>query len=138
MRDAHLRFYSWTILALSPAILCAFFATNPYIFLALYALIQLITVPFIVYASAIIALLAPSRLRGQLMGLFLFVFNIVGFGAGPAIVGALTDFVFKDERLIGWSLASVVIVGSAIAFLTMRLALGTLDRTVAAAQGDPA
>jgi MFS family permease len=135
MRDAHLRFYSWLILILSPAIIYAFFASNPYIFLALYALIQIITVPFIVYASAIVALLAPSRLRGQLLGIFMFIFNIIGFGAGPAVVGALTDFLFKDEGKVGMSLAIVVIGGATVAFVAMRAALGALDRAVTVAQG---
>lgn len=134
MRDAHLRFYSWLIMLLSPAIIYAFFATNPYLFLGLYALIQIITVPFIVYCSALVALLAPSHLRGQLLGIFLFIFNIIGFGGGPAIVGALTDFLFRDERKIGMSLAIVVIAGSTIAFVIMRAALGTLDRAVATVQ----
>jgi MFS family permease len=134
MRDAHLRFYSWLILIFSPAIGYAFFASNPYVFLALYALIQIITVPFIVYASALIALLAPSRLRGQLLGILMFIYNIIGFGVGPAIVGALTDFLFRDESKVGMSLAIVVIGGSGIAFLMMRAALGRLDRAIAAVQ----
>lgn len=96
MRDAHLRFYTWTIATLSPAIIYAFLAANPYVFLACYALIQIITVPFIVYGSAIIALLAPSQLRGQLLGLLMFVFNIVA-GGGPALVGFMTDHVFGNE-----------------------------------------
>lgn len=134
MRDAHLRFYSWLILLLSPAIGYAFFASNPYVFLAMYALIQIITVPFIVYASALVALLAPSRLRGQLLGIFMFIFNIIGFGGGPAIVGALTDFLFKDEKMIGMSLAIVVIGGATASFLIMRAALGRLNHAVAAVQ----
>lgn len=128
VRDAHLRFYSWLIVALSPAILAAFFVQNVYAFLALYAVIQLITVPYIVYCSAIIAMLAPNRLRGRLLGLVMFVTNIVGFGAGPTVVGALTEFVFADEAKIGWSLAIIVIGGSAIALIAMRLALPLLRR----------
>ncbi|MCB2078269.1 MAG: MFS transporter [Novosphingobium sp.] len=130
MRDAHLRFYTWTILTLSPAILFAFLATNPYVFLACYALIQIITVPFIVYGSAIIALLAPSHLRGQLLGLLMFVFNIAGFGGGPALIGFLTDHVFGDEAQVGKSLAVVTIGGAVLAFLAMRIALPLLRRAV--------
>lgn len=132
MRDAHLRFYTWTIVALSPAIIYAFLATNPYVFLACYALIQLITVPFIVYGSAIIALLAPAGLRGQLLGMLMFVFNIVGFGAGPAIVGAITTYVFHDEAMVGQSLAIVVIGGAALALVAMRAVLPRLDAAIAA------
>lgn len=128
--DAHLRFYSWLILALSPAILGAFFVPNVYGFLALYALIQLITVPYIVYCSALVAILAPNRLRGRLLGIVMFVTNIVGFGAGPTIVGALTDFLFGDESMIGYSLAIIVIGGSAMAFVAMRLALPHLRQAI--------
>jgi len=131
MKDAHLRFYTWTIAALSPAIVYAFLASNPYVFLACYALVQIITVPFIVYGSAIIALLAPSRLRGQLLGLLMFVFNIVGFGGGPALVGFMTDHVFGDEALIGNSLMVVTVGGALLAFIAMRIALPKLDAAVA-------
>ena len=134
VRDAHLRFYAWTIAVLSPAIVYAFMAANPYVFLACYALIQIITVPFIVYGSAIIALLAPSRLRGRLLGLLMFVFNIVGFGGGPALVGLLTDKVFGNEALIGQSLAVVTIGGALLAFVSMWIALPLLNRAVAARQ----
>lgn len=130
VRDAHLRFYSWMIMVLSPVILCAFFVSNVFVFLILYALIQLITVPYIVYCSALIAMLAPSQIRGRLLGLFMFITNIVGFGLGPAIVGALTDFLFGDEAAIGQSLAVVVIGGSAIALLALRMALPSLRRAV--------
>ncbi len=131
MRDAHLRFYTWTILALSPAIIAAFFVSNPYLFLACYALIQIITVPFIVYGSAIISLLAPSHARGQLLGLLMFVFNIAGFGGGPALIGLLTDYVFADEAKVGMSLAVVTIGGAALALIAMRVALPLLGRAVA-------
>jgi len=134
MRDAHLRVYGWMILGLSPAILYAFFAANVYVFLACYAMIQFITVPFIVYASAIIALLAPSRLRGRLLGACLFVFNLIGLGVGPTLVGALTDFAFGDESKVGYSLGLVVIVASGAAFVAMRLALRRLRGAVGQAQ----
>ena len=132
VKDAHLRFYGWLILALSPAIAGAFFVPNVYAFLALYALIQLITVPYIVYCSALVAMLAPNQLRGRLLGIFLLITNIVGFGLGPAIVGALTDFLFGDEAMIGYSLAIVVTTGATVAFVMMRLALPKLRCSITA------
>lgn len=85
MKDAHLRFFCWTIVALSPALVAAYFVTSPYLFLVCYALSQLLTAPYAVYGAAMIALLAPSHLRGRLLGLLLFVTSIVGSGAGPAL-----------------------------------------------------
>jgi hypothetical protein len=64
----------------------------------------------------------------------MLVFNIVGFGGGPALVGVLTDRVFGDEALLGMSLAVVVIGGAALALIAMRIALPRLNAAVAEAQ----
>src|SRR5258708_34477936 len=97
MKDVHLRFYSWLILIVSPALIAMSFVSNPWLFLACYAVAQFITVPFIVYLSSVLALLAANRVRAQSIAIFMFVFNIVGNGGGPALVGYLTDYAFHDD-----------------------------------------
>ena len=131
MQDAHLRFYSWLILALSPVVVFTFFAPTVWVFLACYCVVQFITVPFMVYVSSVMALLAPNAVRAQMLAIFLFAFTILGLGAGPAIVALLTDHVFADEAKIGQSLAVVVITGAAIAFVTLRMSLRFLAPAVA-------
>lgn len=130
MKDAHLRFYSWLILGLMPVVAYMFFADNVYLFLACYCIAQFITVPFMVYVSSIMALLAPSAIRARMLAFFLFVFTILGLGAGPAIVGSLTDYVFRDEAKLGYSLAVVVTTGAVIAFVTFRIALRYLGPAI--------
>lgn len=134
MRDAHLRYYSWMIAALAPVIAYMFFAANPWVFLACYGVVQFVTVPFMVYLSSVIALLAPSVVRGQLIGIFMFVFTMLGMGAGPAVVGALTSYVFGSDALIGYSLAVVVIASCAIGFFALRLSLPHLAAAIAASE----
>lgn len=131
MDDAHLRFYSWLIAGLSPVIVFAFFAPSVWLFLLSYGVVQFVTVPFMVYVSSVIGLLAPPTIRARLLAMFLFVFTLLGLGAGPAIVALLTDRVFADEALIGRSLAIVVIGGAAVAFIAFRMALGHLAPAVA-------
>lgn len=132
MKDAHLRYYSWMILILSPVLIYMFFTPNPWLFLGFYGVAQFITVPFMVYLSSVMALLAPSAVRGQMIAIFMFVFTILGMGTGPSIVGALTDFVFHDEAMLGWSLAIVVISGSAVGFVALRMSLRYLAPAVVA------
>lgn len=134
MRDAHLRFYSWLMLAVAPAVIFLFLAHDAWLFLVLYCVVQFVTVPFMVYASSVIALLAPNAVRGQLLAIFLFCFTLLGLGAGPALVGALTDFVFRDEAKIGASMMIVVVGCFALAFVTMRAALFYLAPSVRQAQ----
>jgi len=60
---------------------------------------------------AALQLVTPNQMRGQVIAMFGFVVNIVGMGIGPLVIALLTDFVFKDEARLGWSivLASVII-----------------------------
>jgi hypothetical protein len=60
----------------------------------------------------------------------MFVFNIIGNGGGPALVGFLTDFVFHDEKKVGYSLAVVVIGSAAVALACCRAALRYLGPAV--------
>lgn len=132
MKDAHLRFYSWLILGLLPVIGYMFFASNVWAFLACYCVAQFITVPFMVYVSTVIALTAPAGARARLLGFFLFVFTLIGQGAGPAMVASLTDYVFRDEAKLGYSLAVVVCGGAVIALACFRLALRPLAAAITA------
>ncbi|WP_202842587.1 MFS transporter [Luteimonas saliphila] len=134
MKDAHMRFYSWLMYLLAPAVVLLFVVSDPWVFLGLYCLVQFITVPFMVYVSSIIALLAPNAIRGQLIAMFLFVFTTLGMGAGPALVGALTDFVFKDEARLGTSLMIVIVSCFAIALVAMRLSLRYLGPSILRAE----
>ncbi|AEG48300.1 major facilitator superfamily MFS_1 [Sphingobium chlorophenolicum L-1] len=131
MKDAHLRFYGWLILGFLPVIAYMFFATNPYVFLACYCMAQFITVPFMVYVSSVMGLIAPATIRSRMLASFLFVFTILGQGAGPAIVAALTQYVFRDEGALGRSLAVVVTASSILALLSFRMALRYLAPAIA-------
>lgn len=134
MKDAHMRFYSWLMVALAPAVLLLFVVSEPWLFLGLYCVVQFVTVPFMVYVSSIVALLAPNAIRGQLIASFLFVFTTLGMGAGPALVGAITDFAFQDESRIGASLSIVVVSCFVIALVAMRLSLRYLAPSILRAE----
>jgi hypothetical protein len=123
MRDVHLRFYAWLIIAISPAFAFLFAATDPRLVLVLYALVQFVTVPFFVFVSAVIVLAAPPAARGQLAGLYIASFTVLGQGVGPPLVGAITDFVFRDEAKLGQSLAVTTIGGIIVAFAALQIAL---------------
>lgn len=132
MKDAHLRYYGWMIAALLPVVLAMFFVPDPWLFLACYGVVQFITVPFMVYLSSVMALLAPVGVRGQMIGFFMFVFTVLGMGAGPSLVGALTDLAFADESQLGKALAIVVGAASLIALVALRLTLRDLAPAVRA------
>jgi MFS family permease len=138
MRDVHLRFYSWLMIGLSPAFFFLFAVPDPRIVLVLYALVQFVTVPFFVFVSSVIVLAAPASARGQLVALYVASFTILGQGVGPPLVGAITDFVFRDEAMLGRALAIVTIGGVAMAFIALQLARRHVNAAFADADADQA
>jgi hypothetical protein len=47
--------------------------------------------------------------------LYLFIFNAVGFGSGATVVAFVTDHVFRNEAMIGYSMVAVAAVLGPIA-----------------------
>jgi MFS family permease len=123
MKDAHLRFYVWLMVGMLPVALALFAVTNPWVFLGLYGVFQIITVPFMIYVSALIAMLAPNQIRGQLIAISLFVCTTVGMGLGPTFVGFIVDYVFGDESRLGSAMAIVIVTAFVTALIAMWLAL---------------
>lgn len=130
VRDIHLRFYRWLIIGFSPAFLLLFFVQNPAIVLVMYALVQFVTVPFFVYVAAVIVMVAPNATRGQLSALYFASFTVLGQGVGPPLVGAITDYVYSDEQMLGMSLASVVITSMVIALIALQVALANFGPAI--------
>ena len=58
-------------------------------------------------APTILQLMAPNRMRAQVTALFMLVAVLVGYTGGPALVAMLTDYVFRDEGTLNYSLAIV-------------------------------
>ena len=68
--------------------------------------------------NAALQIITPNQMRGQVTALFLFVFNVIGFGAGPTVVALLTDYVFRGESLLRYSLcASACVLGPLAAWI---------------------
>lgn len=132
-RDAHLRVFLWLLAAIAPLAFLMFSVTDPTLFIVMYGAVQVATIPFMVYISSIVSLLAPNRVRGQLNALFLGVITVLGMGSGPMLVGGLTDFLYGDESRIGSSLTIVLITGLTIAFVSLFLAMRRLRPAIEAA-----
>jgi MFS family permease len=68
-------------------------------------------------AAAAIQEMMPNRMRGQASAVYLFVINLIGLGLGPSMVAWVTDYGFRDESMLRYSILIVTTaahVGSAI------------------------
>jgi MFS family permease len=78
--------------------------------------------PFGAAVAAVMAI-SPSRMRAQASALFLLGVNVIGLAGGPIVVAAFTDFVFKDDQLIAYSLASLVALTAPLAAIIIWLSM---------------
>jgi MFS family permease len=93
-----------------------------------------ITIAGIGSQNAAMLMVTPNKMRGQMTALFLAMYNVVGFGAGPTVVALLTDYVFGRENMLRWALLVTVSVLSTIAAITITLGLKPYGREVARAR----
>ncbi len=122
MRDAHVRFHMLTWLLSAPAVALAFMVDNSVLFLLLLGVFYLFTYAFQGYSIAGLQLVTPSYFRGRMSAAYLTYLNLIGLACGPTAVGALTDFVFKDTEMVGWSMAIVTIACAPIGMTLLWIA----------------
>ena len=86
-------------------------------------------------APAAIQQITPNEMRAQASAFYLFVVNLIGLGLGPTAVAMVTDYVFRDDGALRWSLLLVGIVTHVGTVAALALGLkpfrASLDRVSA-------
>ena len=82
-------------------------------------------------ANAAAAAIVPARMRAQGAALYFFVLSLVSSTLGPTVVAVLTDYVFRADSAVGWSLAVTNVVGMAAAILLFIWGMPAYRRTLA-------
>jgi len=54
--------------------------------------------------NAVMLIVTPNAIRGQVAALYLFIFFVVGSGLGPLVTGVVTDHVFTSPDDLRWSI----------------------------------
>ena len=123
MSDAHLRFYTWTLGLAIPFAVVAVRASDPVVALICFGVVDVVALTYVLYFSALIQLLVPNQMRGRMTGLFLFVITMAGQGLGPPVVAMITDYVFRDPLMVGWSMTLVSVAAMTTALILFRFVL---------------
>ena len=81
-------------------------------------------------AAAAAAEIVPAPLRAQGVALYFFVLNLVSSALGPTAVALVTDYVFRDELALRYSLAVVNVVGMSAAIALFLYGRDAFTRTL--------
>ena len=74
-------------------------------------------------------------MRGVTAAIYLFFVNFVGIGLGPTITALITDYVFKDEDAVGFSIAIMVAGSGLVAAIILWRGLEPFREEVAKQRG---
>lgn len=104
---------------LLPIIALPFMPSVPTALVSIGAMLALSAAPFGAAAAALM-LLTPPQLRAQISAIYLLAMNLIALAYAPTMTGVLTDFVFRDEAALGWSMALVAGTASLIAAVCLH------------------
>jgi hypothetical protein len=68
--------------------------------------------------NAVLQIVSPNRIRGQVTALYLFIYMVIGSGVAPLVTGMVTDHVFVSPEDLRWSILSLHVI-----FLPMALGI---------------
>src|SRR5690606_2684158 len=109
--DANLRVLFLALLIHIPGFIVMPLMPTPELALALYAFNYFIAMLGPAAQNAALQIITPNEMRGQVTALYLLVFNLIGFGLGPWLVGLLTDVFFGEANLRYSMVATTSIMG---------------------------
>ena len=71
----------------------------------------------------------PNQMRGQVASIYLFGANIIGLALGPVIVALFTDFLYGDEMMVAYSIATTALVITPLVWIIVFLSLKSFRKS---------
>lgn len=81
-------------------------------------------------SAAALQMMAPNQMRAQVTALFFLSMNILGITGGATLVALCTDYVFGDEKAVGWSMALISSASAILGAITLGWGLKHFRETV--------
>lgn len=122
-KDAPMRAGLTGVMLLVPVAVAAPIVQDPDVSFWLFApLLFFVSFPF-GPAAAGLQLITPARMRAQISAVYLFVVNLTGIGFGGTATALVTDYVYRDDNMLHWSMSTVAAGGGFLACLLLLLAM---------------
>jgi hypothetical protein len=68
-----------------------------------------------------VQLIFPNQVRAQVSAFLLFILNLGGLTLGPLLPGVFNDYLFRSEKMVGYSLALAIGIASVAMAVIYRL-----------------
>ena len=84
-------------------------------------------------ANAAIQTVTPGRMRGTTTAIYIALYNVIGYGLGPLVVGWFNDHVFGEQGIAS-SMVVLALIAGPLGLLFAWLSLRPYAREIAAAE----
>jgi MFS family permease len=128
--DANLRLTVWAHWLGFPFVIAMPLMPTPQLAIAMIAIGNMIGTSAIGSQNAAMMTMTPNQMRAQVTALYLVMYNVIGFGLGPTVVALLTDYLFRDESMLRWSLLTAAIILGPLGAISFTCGLGPYGRAV--------
>jgi MFS family permease len=132
-KDANLRIVFYGLACATPLMICAPLMPSPYLVLATNALASLTVNLMFGPSIAAFQVITPNRMRAQMGSLTQFCNNVIAFALSPLIVALFTDYLFRDESDLKYSMALNTAIMGGLSLLITWQGLGPYARSYARA-----
>jgi MFS family permease len=80
-------------------------------------------------SAAALQFMAPNQMRAQVTALFFLSMNILGITGGTTLVALCTDYLFRNEMMVGYSMSLVSVFGAVAGALVLGWGLSAFAGT---------
>ena len=81
-------------------------------------------------SAAALQAMAPNQMRAQVTAIFFLFMNLLGITGGASLVALCTDYLFRDEMAVGFSMALVAFFSGVLALWVIASGLNAFRETV--------
>ena len=119
---------------MTPFAIGATLMPTPYLALAFVIPISACSFGLSALAPAIFQIITPNQMRAQVAAVYSFFNNVIGMIIGGTFVALITDYVFKDPLMLGYSLSLTALFVMPASVLLMRAGLKPFVKSLQSAQ----
>ena len=99
------------------------FQDNPFFALFFIALASFCVPLPLALVTTMMQEVTPNSMRGVVNGMYVVSTNVIGLALGPSLVALGTDYIFKDPKLVAYSLGLVAAIVGPIGSILFSLGI---------------
>lgn len=135
-RDVYMRYPLYCLAIAQVFSAASFLVPDARLAIVLIGIKQFVTTLPMATMAAALQLITPNQYRGQVSAIYSFVGQVLAVATGPVIVALITDYVFRNEAMLGESIIMMIVIFIPIAITLVWIGIRPFRESLARAEAD--